>query len=313
MTTHSESEDDQDFSTDLLFEREFIPIALNYEGVRVEHANMGGKALTLLANAVFNSAFAVGEWIDRGYLKFADGCSGKKTDTSANESHTVANYTFPLDSIVLELGAGTGFPTLRLLKDTSISVNRAVITDYPAEEIMITLKKNARENGATAKSNVHVTGLDWYSETDIQHVLELNDGEAYDLIIAADLLWYIDAHAALAHCIAKTLRKPSSTPEDEKRLPRALVPSGTYAKREDVRRFLQLANEAGLKWREMNLDTPFENTPWQEELKGDDIDYQWHGSLDIFWEGEDGRREQCTAANLAERKKTVYAFELQWA
>lgn len=76
---HTESEDDQDFSTDLLFEREFSPVALSYEGVRVEHANMGGKALTLLANAVFNSAFVVGEWIDRGFLNFADGLSGTLT------------------------------------------------------------------------------------------------------------------------------------------------------------------------------------------------------------------------------------------
>lgn len=72
----AESEDDQDFSTDLLFEREFEPVALNYNGIRVESASMTGKALTLLANAVFNSAFVVGEWIDRGFLSFADGCTG---------------------------------------------------------------------------------------------------------------------------------------------------------------------------------------------------------------------------------------------
>lgn len=71
------SEDDQDFSTELLFERAFEASALNYNGVRVETASMGGKALTLLANAVFNSAFVVGEWIDRGFLNFASGCSGK--------------------------------------------------------------------------------------------------------------------------------------------------------------------------------------------------------------------------------------------
>lgn len=177
---------------------------------------------------------------------------------------------------------------------------------------MTTLKKNASENGALTKPNVHVSGLDWYSENDIKHVLELNDGKPYDLIIAADLLWYTDAHAALVDCISKTLRKSSNQTEESERTPRALVPSGTYAKREDVRHFLVLANRAGLKWREMNLDTPFEGSSWQEELK-DVPDYRWHGSSDIYWEGERSRREDCTAANLAERKKTVYAFELQWS
>lgn len=213
---------------------------------------------------------------------------------------------------VLELGAGTGFPTLRLLKETSISVNKAVITDYPAEEIMVTLNKNARDNGALTNPNVRVSGLDWYSEKDIQHVLDLNDGKPYDLIIAADLLWYTDAHAALADCISKTLRKPSRQLGIERIPPRALVPSGTYAKREDVRRFLALTNKAGLKWREMNLDRPFEDPIWQEELSSIP-EYQWNGSLNIHWEGEGGRREDCTSANLAERKKSVYAFELQWA
>lgn len=76
VTMPEDSEDEQDFSTDLLFEREFDPAALNYNGIRVESASMTGKALTLLANAVFNSAFVLGEWIDRGFLNFADGLSG---------------------------------------------------------------------------------------------------------------------------------------------------------------------------------------------------------------------------------------------
>lgn len=83
---HEDNEDDQDFSTDLLFERDFDPSALNYNGIRVESASMTGKALTLLANAVFNSAFVLGEWIDRGFLNFAHGRSGTfKTEDIAQD------------------------------------------------------------------------------------------------------------------------------------------------------------------------------------------------------------------------------------
>lgn len=212
---------------------------------------------------------------------------------------------------VLELGAGTGFPTLRLLQEPSISVARAVITDYPAEEIMVTLNKNAGGNGALERANVHVTGLDWYNNENIQQVLSLNEGKGYDVIIAADLLWYTDAHAALVDCVSKTLRKPLSS-EAGMETPRALVPSGTYAKREDVRRFLKLAEKAGLKWREMDLDAPFKDSILQVELENIP-EYEWHGNLNIFWEDKDGRREVCKPSNLAGRKRTVYAFELQWA
>lgn len=179
---------------------------------------------------------------------------------------------------------------------------------------MVTLEKNAKQNGAISNPNVHVCGLDWYNENDIQHVLQLNDGHAYDLIIAADLLWYTDAHAALVECISKTLRKPSaiSAAGGKDSTPRALVPSGKHAKREDVRVFLDLIKKAGLKWREIDLDAPFEITGWNKELESTP-QYTWHGSLDIYWEGEGGTRQVCTAENLAERKKTVYAFELQWA
>lgn len=213
---------------------------------------------------------------------------------------------------VLELGAGTGFPTLRLLQEPSISVARAVITDYPAEEIMVTLESNASKNGALSKPNVHVVGLDWYNDNNIKEVLALNDNQGYDLILAADLLWYTDAHPALVDCISKTLRTPSSATGYRSSPATALVPSGTYAKREDVRHFLKLAEQAGLKWREMNLDTPFEGEDWNTEL---DVvpEYEWHGSLDVHWEDKDGRRETCTPLNLAGRKRTVYAFELQWA
>lgn len=213
---------------------------------------------------------------------------------------------------MLELGAGTGFPTLRLLQEPSISVARAVITDYPAEEIMVTLKSNASKNGASTKANVHVVGLDWYNDDDIKAVLALNGNQGYNLILAADLLWYTDAHAALLDCISKTLRKPTASATEDPTPSRALVPSGTYAKREDVRRFLKLAEQAGLKWREMNLDTPFEGDEWNRELETVP-QFEWHGSLDIHWEDKEGRREICTPANLAGRKRTVYAFELQWA
>lgn len=65
-----------DISTDLLFGKEFSPKVLHYKGVQVEPASIGGKALTLLANAVFNSAFVIGEWIDRGLLDFAANATG---------------------------------------------------------------------------------------------------------------------------------------------------------------------------------------------------------------------------------------------
>lgn len=95
---HTESEDDQDFSTELLFERAFIATSLNYNGVRVEPASLNGKAMTLMANAVFNSAFVVGEWIDRGFLDFADGHSGE-TMLHRTESTSLQRLTGKITSL----------------------------------------------------------------------------------------------------------------------------------------------------------------------------------------------------------------------
>lgn len=76
-TTTDEPESEPDYAVDALFgEETFQSVALHYgPSLRLTTATQTGKSLTLLANAVFNSALVFAEWIDRGLLEIPDNAS----------------------------------------------------------------------------------------------------------------------------------------------------------------------------------------------------------------------------------------------
>ncbi|KAG5338498.1 hypothetical protein C0989_007270 [Termitomyces sp. Mn162] len=96
------------------------------------------KANTLLADHLFSPALYLAERIERGLFPVQSG------------------------STAIELGAGTGLPSL-LLATTPNHPALAVVTDYPDENILGNLKKNLENNRPNFQPacRVECTGYEW--------------------------------------------------------------------------------------------------------------------------------------------------------
>lgn len=213
---------------------------------------------------------------------------------------------------VLELGAGTGLPSLRLLQDQTISLRQCVVTDYPSDEILQPLRDNFSR--LQLIENVEVAGLDWNDIEQIGHIKSFSGSEnketGFDLILAADLLWYTDAHAALSNVICRLLRNPQSC-ERKKTTPRALLATGKYVKRANLYSFLEMIVKNGLSWRELSVDSPEDAGEWQSKNR-EWPSVPWKSDTPVWWQDEDGQREYLSVDNLSERKNTVWIFEIRW-
>ena len=99
-------------------------------------AELAGRANSLLADAIFSAAFALAEYIEAGH-------------TSGFTS-------------VLELGAASGLPSL-LLASRADGPSLAVLTDYPAEEIVGVTRANALSNASAVREGcrIEVRGHRW--------------------------------------------------------------------------------------------------------------------------------------------------------
>ena len=99
-------------------------------------AELAGRANSLLADAIFSAAFALAEYIEAGH-------------TSGFTS-------------VLELAAASGLPSL-LLASRADGPSLAVLTDYPAEEIVGVTRANALSNADMMREGcrVEVRGHRW--------------------------------------------------------------------------------------------------------------------------------------------------------
>jgi len=147
-------------------------------------------------------------------------------------------------------------------------------------------------------------GLDWYDSKQIDHVLSLNEGVCYDMILAADLLWYTDAHTVLLDVMCKTLRKTREA--------RVMLATGRYVKRGQITTFLKQASANGLKYRELSIDDPRLVSEWMDEFEEWEEKSEWRGEMDVWWEGEDDSRKSLSAQDLTEMKNQVWTFEVRW-
>jgi len=123
------------------------------------------------------------------------------------------------------------------------------------------------------------------------------------MIIAADLLWYTDAHEALLDTMCKTLKKTQEA--------RILVATGQYVKRPQISIFLNQAAERGFIYRELSIDDPCVKSGWMEEFESWK-ESEWEGESDVWWEGENSTRRNLRQSDLTEMKNQVWTFELRW-
>jgi nicotinamide N-methyltransferase len=135
---------------------------------------------------------------------------------------------------VLELGAGTGLPSLACALG---GASQVVITDYPDEGIIKTMKENI--DLCNAGGNVRAFGLDWTDSSQVAYILqESPQSEGYDLILCADTLWLSDFHAPLLETICRLLKRSSSS--------RVVLLSGFHTGRRVLTTFYRRALEVGL-------------------------------------------------------------------
>ena len=89
---------------------------------------------------------------------------------------------------ILELGAGTGVPSIASL----IRGSNTIITDLPnyipfLNEIIELNKNNFNKN-----STFNILPLDWSKEKDIENIKKINNNKAFDIIIASELIYLDD-------------------------------------------------------------------------------------------------------------------------
>lgn len=135
---------------------------------------------------------------------------------------------------VLELGAGTGLPSLACALGGAAQV---VVTDYPDEGIIQTIKENI--DMCNVASHARAFGLDWTDASQVTRILQespLSDG--YDLILCADTLWLSDFHTPLLDTICRLLKRSKSS--------RVVLLSGFHTGRRVLTAFYRRAVEAGL-------------------------------------------------------------------
>jgi len=119
------------------------------------------KANTLLADHLFSPGFFLAERIERGLLVVED---------KTGELPVAQTEVVKADGLlVLELGAGTGLPSLLAATITSPPA-LIVVTDYPDDNILNNLQSNVKRNEPyfSSKCVIRCTGYDW--GTDVRHL-----------------------------------------------------------------------------------------------------------------------------------------------
>mmetsp|Transcript_41221 Transcript_41221/g.129515 ORF Transcript_41221/g.129515 Transcript_41221/m.129515 type:complete len:149 (-) Transcript_41221:381-827(-) len=98
---------------------------------------------------------------------------------------------------IVELGAGIGLPSVVA---SMKGAKRVVITDYPDEDLLMTIKSNVERLDL---KNMEVVGHKWGSNT--QQLRDLSCGRGFDLIIISDAIFNHYAHNALLRSCSELL------------------------------------------------------------------------------------------------------------
>ncbi|KAK8214723.1 Protein N-terminal and lysine N-methyltransferase efm7 [Zalaria obscura] len=207
-----------------------------------------------------------------------------------NAGRTFASYieqnatTLVLNKTVLELGAGAGLPSLTsAIKGAS----HVVVTDYPDADLIENLQYNidhceylrqAQDQPQQQPCQIHAEGYLWGADTDkvVSYLPQGAQGEKFDVLILADLLFNHSEHAKLVASVQRTLKRSADA--------RAYVfftPYRPWLLQKDLA-FFDLAREGGFV-----VDKIFEKVMDKvmfEEDPGDEL-----------------------------LRRTVYGYELRWA
>ncbi|KIY48361.1 hypothetical protein FISHEDRAFT_65602 [Fistulina hepatica ATCC 64428] len=172
------------------------------------------KANTLLADHLFSPALFLAERLERGLIDVRD-------------------------RRIVELGAGTGLPSLlSVLLPAPPQI--VVVTDYPDERIMSNLRQNVERNRHLFPSTTVVQCAEYAWGTDATSLRRFlsASSDGFDVVFLSDLLHFKDSHDDL---IASVLSLLSKTPDA-----RVFVSAGNYTKAHICDTFVSKAAAANL-------------------------------------------------------------------
>ncbi|KAK0743193.1 hypothetical protein B0T18DRAFT_291169, partial [Schizothecium vesticola] len=183
--------------------------------------------------------------------------NGSRVVASHFESapHLVAGKT------VLELGAGAGLPSIVA---GMLGARKVVVTDFPDPDILAYLRGNVEGCEMVPPGAVVAEGYVWGAEAG--RVLGyLGEGERFDVLVLADLLFRHSEHGRILRSIEMTMKRAEGS--------RAFVVFTSYRpwlQHKDLN-FFELARERGFvveKILEKKMERPmFEEDPGDEEVR----------------------------------------------
>ncbi len=103
------------------------------------------------------------------------------------------------NATVIEFGAAAGLPSIVAAK---IGARRVCASDYPSKMVIETLQSNINTNNVMDRvfAQDHVWG------DSVDSLLEANDMEQYDIVLAAECLWKHETHESFLRSISSVLK-----------------------------------------------------------------------------------------------------------
>ncbi|KAM0237265.1 hypothetical protein ACHAPO_004611 [Fusarium lateritium] len=183
---------------------------------------------------------------------------------------------------ILELGAGTALPSIM---GGLLGAKRVVVTDYPAEPVLKTLRTNVERNiqpsFSPASAELTPSGVSVYGHSwgELDDPFSVTGEHAFDRIIAADCLWMPWQHNNLHRSISHFLKR---TPEA-----RCWVVAGFHTGRQKMSGFYDAValKEVGLEVERIwERDCNGEERPWDIKREDDiTIRKRWLVVASLKW------------------------------
>lgn len=117
---------------------------------------------------------------------------------SSSERHRI------LKKSVIEFGAAAGLPSIVC---SLLGASRVCASDYPSKAVIENLNKNVTRN-CNSSSSISVVPHLWGES--VVDLLQRNDGNLYDLVVAAECLWHHTSHPLLITSISNVLKPGGS-------------------------------------------------------------------------------------------------------
>jgi nicotinamide N-methyltransferase len=177
-------------------------------------------------------------------------------------AHFEAHPALVRGRTVLELGAAAGLPSIVA---AALGARKVVMTDYPDPELVEVMWKNVWgcELLKGSEEGIVVEGFVWGADP-TRMLGHLEDGEGFDVLVLADLLFRHSEHENMLRTVRQTLKKTAEST--------AFVVFTSYRpwlQHKDLK-FFDLAREEGFvveKVLEKKMDRPlFEEDPGDKDI-----------------------------------------------